>query len=232
LPAGLSYLYCSYCQITSLPSLPASLNTLRCDFNSLSSLPSLPPYLNELGCDYNQLVSLPVLPRNLTVLTCDSDLLSNLPELPDSLNFFNCQDNHNLTCLPEIKRIVTFVFNYTGITCLPDYGTVDNSTPYLISLPLCGIYNLNGCQPFWNISGKCFSSIDSSCVFDSVSKGSNYVKTQLFSGASLVQQTFTGGEGFYSFDSVPYGNYTVTIDTNNIPFTVNCPAVQYYADAI
>lgn len=229
LPVNLKYLYCSNNQLTSLPVMPANLYQLICSVNHLVNLPSLPAYLNELECDNNQLTTLPALPGNwMNTLLCNNNQLTSLPHLPDSIYYFDCSDNPNLACLPELKRIVYFVWDNVGIFCLPDYGSIDSSSPLLSSLGLCGIYNSGGCQPFWNVSGQIFFSPDNSCAFDTVSVVTNYVKTLLYSGSNLIQQTFTGGEGFYSFDLVPYGNYTVGVDTGNLPFSVNCPNNSYY----
>ena len=120
-------------------------------------------------------------------------------------------------------------FGNTAITCLPDYGNITNSTPPLHSLPLCGIYNPTGCQTFWNISGQSYYDQNNNCSFDNVDAGTNYVKTQLYSGGNLQQQVYSGSEGFYSFNAVSYGNYTVQVDTTNLPFIVSCPGSGYHA---
>ena len=232
LPANLYDLDCSNNQIISLPTLPTSLYTLWCSNNQLISLPALPATLYQLECNNNQIISLPALPHNLTYLLCYNNQLSSLPALPDSLLYLYCYNNPNLSCLPELKRIVYFYFYGTAITCLPNYGIVSGSIPPLSSIPLCGIFNTSGCQAFWNISGQCFYDQNSDCLFDAVDVGTNYVKTQLYSGGNLVQQTFSGGEGFYSFDSVPYGTYAVTVDTSNLPFTVLCPASGSFNDTL
>ena len=253
LPAGLLFLQCKSNQLTSLPVLPGSLETLLCDgnqitsipylpngvydfecsYNNLTSLPPLPINLQTLLCSYNQITNLPPLPAGINYLECAGNQLSNLPSLPDSLYYLFCDNNPNLHCLPELKRVVYLVFDSLAITCLPNYGIVTNSTPALSSIPLCGIYNPNGCRPFWNISGECFYDQNNNCSFDSIDVGTNYVKTQLYDNTgNLVQQTFTGGEGFYSFDSVAYGSYSVRVDTSNLPFVVSCPGSGSYADTL
>ena len=232
LPAALVSFYCNNNQLSSLPPLPPHLAMLEAAYNQLTNLPALPSTLTHLGCRYNQLTSLPALPAMLYQITCDSNHLTSLPALPDSLGFLYCDSNANLTCLPELKRIVSLYFNGTAITCLPNYGQVTNSNPPLSTVPLCGIYNPAGCQPFWNISGQCFYDENNDCQFDSIDAGTNYVKTQLYNGNTLIQQTFTGGEGFYSFDSVPYGNYTIQVDTSGLPFAISCPVSNYNTVAL
>jgi uncharacterized repeat protein (TIGR01451 family) len=228
LPVHLTQLSCDNNSISNLPALPAGLTALTCSQNQITNLQALPLTLNLLNCSGNQLTSLPALPPLLYDFQCDNNLLTSLPALPDSINFFSCSNNAALTCLPELKRIVYFEFNATGVTCLPDYGIITYPYPALSTLPLCGIFNPTGCQPFWNISGQCYYDENSDCRFDSTDVATNYVKTQLFSNGTLVQQTFSGGEGYYSFDSVPNGNYTVQVDTSNLPFTVSCPGSASY----
>ncbi len=230
LPASLTYLSCTSNQLTSLPLLPIGLwQGLYCILNQLTTLPPLPPVLQRLYCDYNSLTSLPNLPGSLTYLSCvENPQLASIPTLPDSMFYLDCDGDSNLTCLPELKRIEYLSFQGTAVTCLPDYGSVTSSTPTLNTVPLCGIYNPTGCQPFWNVSGQNFYDQNNDCQFDSIDVGTNYVKTQLYSGGTLVQQTFSGGEGFYSFDSVANGSYTVQVDTSNLPFTVSCPDSDYY----
>ncbi|HWB64321.1 MAG TPA: T9SS type A sorting domain-containing protein [Chitinophagales bacterium] len=154
-----------------------------------------------------------------------------MPDLPDSLFILYCYNNPALSCLPELKRIVNLDFSNTAVTCLPDYGSVTNSFPALSSFPLCGLYNPTGCQVFWNISGQCYYDQNSDCSFDSIDAGTNYVKTQLYQNGVLQQQTYTGGEGFYSFQT-GYGNYTLMVDTTNLPFTLNCPDSGYLSTTI
>ncbi len=232
LPASLVQINCSECQIDTLPPLPASLTNLNCAYNQLTSMPPLPAGLQQLLCFENQLTNLPDLPATLTDLECEFNNLTSLPALPDSLNTLLCYQNASLTCMPELKRIVTLDFSLTAVTCIPNYGTVTNSNPGLGSVPLCGIYNGTGCQPFWNISGQAYYDQNADCQFDSIDVGTNYVKTQLYSNGTLVQQTFSGGEGYFSFDSVPNGIYTAQVDTSNLPFTLSCNALGYYNDTL
>ena len=57
---NLKELYCSYNELSSLPTLPKNLKILDISYNRLSSLPTLPENLEKLNCSKNQLTSLPL----------------------------------------------------------------------------------------------------------------------------------------------------------------------------
>jgi uncharacterized repeat protein (TIGR01451 family) len=54
----------------------------------------------------------------------------------------------------------------------------------------------------------------------------------LFKNGNLIQQAFTGKEGYYSFDTDSLGVYETKLDTANIPFEVRCPASLSYSDTL
>ncbi len=226
LPAGLLYLQCEGNQLNILPPLPAGLILLYCNQNNLTSLPALPSTLTSLWCFRNQLTALPVLPPLLSDLDCSTNNLTTIPVLPDSLYQFYCYSNINLTCLPELKKITYLRFDTTAVTCLPNYGIVEYSTPALNSVPLCGIFNPGGCNVYWNISGDVFYDANSNCNFDSTDVGQGYVKIQLNSGG-MQQQVFSSEGGGYSFIGAGNTNYTLQPDTTDLPFTVSCPNDGY-----
>jgi Leucine-rich repeat (LRR) protein len=233
LPGTMTYLTCSFNQLTSLPSLPASLTHLLCAVNPITSLPALPNSLSFINCYGSQLTSLPPLPNSLTTLYATGNQLTSLPELPDSMYSLTVNLNPNLTCLPELKRIVNLNFTGTQVHCLPNYGTVTGSAPSLSSLPLCGYLNANGCNSYYNITGKSYYDPNLNCAFDAGDVEQQNEHILLFKNGNLVQQAFTGGQGFYSFDvNDSVGVYNVQLDTNDIPFTVLCPASIHYSDTI
>ncbi len=235
LPPNLISMICGTNLLTALPAFPPSLSILICDNNLLTSLPELPTNLLALFCYQNFLVSLPSLPITLWQLDCNHNSLTSLPEFPDSMASINCSDNPDLNCLPQLKKIIGGLdFSNTGVTCLPNYGTVTYSNPVLSSIPLCTMYNdTNHCKLYSNISGKSFFDNNSNCSQDSSEVLLQNMKVKLYQNGSLMQQTFTGGEGLYSFivDS-SFGNYQVTLDTNDIPLNVFCPANDRYYDTI
>ena len=145
LPDSLTELDCQQNQITVLPALPASLTSLTCYSNQLTALPALPDSLQFLDCHINNISTLPTLPGSLTYLFCQNNQLTSLPALPDSLYQLYCDNNTNLNCLPQIHKIVYLQFSGTGVTCVPNYGTVTNSTPLIAGLPLCQQGNTHGC---------------------------------------------------------------------------------------
>ncbi len=245
LPAQLQTLECGWSQLSSLPTLPASLRGLSCEYNQLTTLPALPSQFEGLVCSGNPITNIPPLPATMQQLDCRGTLIDSvpalpagltqlqcgiqthlnfIPALPDSLYVFDCSEAPNLTCLPQLKRVVNFTWGGAGFTCLPDYGNITNSTPALYLLPLCDGVNTNGCTTYWSISGKSYYDANNNCVFDSGDVGNQYVKVQLYSGGTLIQQVYSDTGGVYSFAWAPLGNYTVQVDTTNLPFMVECPA--------
>jgi uncharacterized repeat protein (TIGR01451 family) len=231
LPAPLIWLYCHHNQLQTLPILPVNLALLSCNNNLLTTIPLLPNTIRRLYCDSNQLSSLPVFPDSLRELSCSYNQLSAIPELPDSLFYLGVQNNPNLTCLPQLKRIVIFNFYNTGIQCIPNYGTVTSGSPSLSSLPLCDIFNTNNCTAYWNISGKIYADANSNCIADTNEIRLGNLKLTLDSAGTLIQQTYTGGEGFYSFDT-DTGTYTYTVDTTGLPVLVTCPVSGFQTSVL
>ncbi len=227
LPDSLIDLFCQGNQLDSLPMLPYTLRNLACQDNNLSTLPTLPNSLEHLACGNNQLVALPPLPVALTSLTCFANMLTGLPDLPDSLVFLFINDNPGITCLPQISKIDQFEFNNTSITCLSNYIQIAYSNPPLSFIPLCDIYNVNGCPVLWNISGKTYSDINDNCLEDSLDTPVKNTKIKLFKNGILEKQVITGSEGYYSFDT-DLGNYTISVDTIHLPAFVSCPASASY----
>lgn len=233
LPPSLLYLDCSFNNnLSSIPSLPNSLLTLGCSSNQLTALPIFNGNLNYLDCSNNQISTLPTLPNTLRTLICGNTLISTLPPLPNPMSLLNVSYNPNLTCLPYLTTIQTLNFDSCSVTCLPNYGHVTTSSPLISSLPLCDMFNPNGCNFYWNISGKVFIDADSNCVQGANESGLNNIHVNLFDNGSLIQQAFTGGEGLYSFDVNNYGNYEVSLDTTQIPFTPICPLTPNYLDTL
>jgi uncharacterized repeat protein (TIGR01451 family) len=231
LPDSLFYFDCALNQLTDLPSLPHALRTLECSNNQLDSLPSLPTSLLTLNCSNNLLSSLPSMPISLYQLAASYNQVTSIASFPDSLDYCVISFNPNLTCLPELKRIVVFEFLVTGIQCLPNYGNVTTSTPPLSSLPLCDVFNTNNCTAYWNISGKVYSDTNNNCIADNNELRLSNIKLLLDSAGTLIQQTYTGGEGFYSFDT-DTGTYTYTVDTTDLPVLVTCPAVGFQTSVL
>jgi len=226
LPNSLYYFNVSNCLVDSLPSLPNSLYNLDCNTNPITNLPQLPNNLTFLNCTNNLLVSLPSLPQSLQHLVCSNNQLTSIPALPPVLSTLWLQNNPNLNCLPELTSIYDFRFSNTAIQCLPNYGTVAISNPPLSNFPLCDIFN-STCIPYWNISGKAYSDTNNNCIADGGEMRLQNLKLELDSAGVLLQQTYTGGEGFYSFDT-DTGTYIYTVDTTGLSVMVTCPAAGYH----
>lgn len=234
LPAGLTQIDASFNKITTLPVLPAGLKNLSINSNRLTNLPPLPTGLKGLGCSENQISSLPPFPSTLNSITCAGNLISSLPELPDTLELLYCGFNPNLYCLPQLKHINYLSIDTSRIRCLPNYGYVAHTVPnsnMLDALPLCDLYNNNGCPRYWNITGEVFNDANNSCSRNTTETRLNNTKVMLYQNNILVQQTYTYDYGLYSFDT-DLGTYAVTLDTASFPFTITCPGTGSIPTAV
>ncbi len=229
LPNSLTYLGCSNNSLTSLPLLPNSLTDLYCNNNSLTSLPPLPNLISDLYCSWNSLTSLPSLPNSLTRLDCSYNLLTSLPTLHPLMYCFIINYNTGIFCMPILQNFggSAALFNIlnTGIACLPN---VIQHTGYIGQIdgwPICDLtFNPNNCDLGWNIIGKVAFDVDSSCATTTDGIEMPMIKMKLFDGGgNLLQQMIANWEGYYSFDT-QIGNYSTSVDTSNIPFSVLCPS--------
>ncbi len=231
LPLPLNNLDCAFNQLTTLPALPASLFQLYCNNNLLTFLPALPASFRGLYCDYNQLTSLPTLPDTLYYLTCGFNQLTSLPALPVSQWYLNC-DNNPITCLPNLNNIQTLYFSNTLVNCLPNYGLVTTSIPSIATIPICGVFNTNSCDVFWNIEGKTFFDADTNCNLGTNELLFKNQKLNLYKNGVLDQQTFSNVNGDYDFDTFSFDFYKTEFDTTGLPFEVYCPSSGFYLDTI
>jgi uncharacterized repeat protein (TIGR01451 family) len=231
LDALVNYIYCNNNLLTSLPVLPLQLRVLDCGWNNLTQLPALNYPLTELYCNNNSLTSMPALPASLLRLWCGFNAqLTAIPALPDTLNAFFCNNDSSLTCLPALTHIDSLNFSNTAVTCLPNYATASVSVPPLNTVPLCTA--ISSCPPFYNIAGNVFYDSAGNCNFTAGDVEQNYIKLQLLQGGVVQQQVYTGSQGYYSFQTPVTGNYTVQIDTTDLPFIISCPGTNFYTDTI
>ena len=222
LPSTLQYLRCQNNQLASLPALSPVLKLLICNYNFIPSISSFPPTLYWLECDYNQLSSLPPFQSMTTILqhfSCMTNNITALPELPDSITYIRI-NNNAITCLPELKKIGQLSWGGNAISCLPNVGTVWNSTPLIDTVPLCDPFSF--CPLFWNISGQVFLDADSDCTLSATEQILRDVPVHLDSGSAHLQQMLTDDYGRFSFEA-GYGNYSISIDTTNASYRVVCP---------
>jgi uncharacterized repeat protein (TIGR01451 family) len=99
-------------------------------------------------------------------------------------------------------------------------------------MPICDIFNNNGCDVFWNIAGTSFVDLDTNCIIGTNERGYANQKVDLYKNGTLYKQTYTNFNGNYDFDSYLYGFYKIELDTNGLPFEVNCPSNGFYLDTI
>lgn len=234
LPNGLIAFQCWSCNLTSCPQLPASLQELDFAYNNISVLPDMPSSLYNLTIYGTNITTLPHLPQKMSGLRCSSiPLLSTLTNLPDTItNVCDLTDNPNLTCLPKIGYVNLLQLTNTDISCLPNYGTVLNSQPSLNSLPICDLFNNNSCNVLWNIAGRGYSDTDNNCLRASTEPGIYNIKHRVFHGGVLMAETYSGGDGYYSFNTPGNGIYEVSVDTTGIPLYVICPTNNVYFDTL
>ena len=125
---NLTFLNCSFNQLTSLPNLPNNLQQLNCGYNNINNLSALPSSLQVLNCNNNGLTSLPALPNNLITLDCYYNSLTSLTNLPSSLEQLNCYNN-DLTSLPALPN------SLLNLSCsenqLPSLPALPSSLAYL-----------------------------------------------------------------------------------------------------
>jgi hypothetical protein len=231
LPSSLIYIRCHTNQLTFMPALPVSLIQLDCGWNLLTSLPALPVSLGTLNCRFNQLTSIPSLPASLFVLVCSGNQLTSLPALPVSLTYLTC-DNNPLTCLPNLNNVTNLYFANTLVNCLPNYGIVTTSIPSITTIPLCGVFNSNGCDVFWNIEGKTFFDADTNCISGTNEPYFINQKLNLYKNGVLDQQTFSTINGNYDFDTFSFDFFNTEFDTTGLPFEAYCPSTGFYMDTI
>ncbi len=236
LPNSLNTLDCSMSNLSNLPSLPSSLKQLFCYNNSINALPTLPNSLIQLYCDSNQLTNLPVLPNSLYSLSCGENYLTSMPSLPNSLNYLRCDGNNivsisnlpnsikglsiinnpNFKCLPNIPAHLSYLSLYnTGINCLPNYNNFINpSNGY--NYILCqqnSSSNPNNCNS-QNVTGTSFTDINTDCLYDSFEFPVNGVSFKLINSNNLANKiTSSYSNGNFGFLDVPYGTYTLEIDS-------------------
>lgn len=248
LPVSVHDLICSVNLLDSLPQLPTTMLALDCSFNNLTYLPDLPDSLRNLICNNNYLSKLPAIPPNWRTINCANNLIDTIPYLPigtyqfkglecysnnvvhvtnlDDVFFVDVHDNPALACLPYMQVVNTIDFGNTAINCLPSYGNLPLAFQQLV--PLCGILNLNGCRPWWNIGGEIYYDNNNNCVKDSTEINySNNTVSLYDSAGNLMQQyiaTYTGQYNFYT----QTGTYAISMDSTDFPFFIVCPDSGYY----
>jgi len=221
LPYNLYFIYCDYNSLVSLPLLPNKLRILSCTHNQLTSLPALPLQLTSLVCDSNQISHLPALPNGIHTVSCDYNLLADLPELPDTLGSLFCSYNPNLHCLPVLHKIQHLQFTNVNISCLPNYGDVQQSNPSLVSLPLCNTsndtYNCLGLNPVSSINEEPSFSLApnpaTSQVTISVNESSALLTVSDITGRQFLEQQLSSLNNLVDIQHLPHGVYLLAVET-------------------
>jgi uncharacterized repeat protein (TIGR01451 family) len=217
---NLNYLYCFNNLLTTLGTLPNNLIGLYCNSNQLTQLPSLPQSLMYLDCSYNQLMYLPLLPVNLLTIDCSFNQLTYLPQLPEDLYELSAEDN-NISCFYNLPpSLVLAGISNNPITCVPsDFWGI-------FGLPICvdndPINNPNNCVSSLNISGSIYSDLNSNCTVDSFDLGSNHITAKLYNSSNILIAQDHAMNGTYGFSMNQAGTYKVKIESNNMPYSIDC----------
>ena len=69
---------------------------------------------------------------------------------------------------------------------------------------------MNGCATYWNISGRTYNDVNSNCQKDAADTALYNMKINLSSGGNPVEQTYSGGAGYFSFNTPASGIYDVS----------------------
>ena len=138
-------------------------------------------------------------------LLCQNNQLSELPSLPNTLGQFLIQNNP-LTCIPPLKHFTGNGFQFdisgTNISCLPNIIQHSGSIPAIDTIPVCDLFNSNGCPIAWNICGTTYDDEDGSCSTLNDEINITHVKLNLFSSTgNLIQEIISNWNGKYSFDT-------------------------------
>ncbi len=220
LPQTLQHLNCNNTGQTSLPVLPGTLMTLDCAWNLLISLPSLPNSLSYLACGYNNLQTLPSLPNSLSWLSCQYNELTSLPQLPPALQVMDCDSNH-ISCFPPFPNSLTYLdISLNPFCCLPNYLPIMDAVT--LGYPLCATGNTTGCPVAGGVLGYTYLDNNNNCIKDGGDFVLKNVPVKLYDQSNnLIDQTISAANGVYNF-AKSNATYKVEIDTNNIPYQVQC----------
>jgi uncharacterized repeat protein (TIGR01451 family) len=224
LPTLLDNLTCNNNKLSYLPTLPSTLRYLKCSNNKLENLPPLPSNLVSLICFSNNLGTLPTLPSSLSDLYCFSDSLIELPTFPASLSQLNIDDNPYLYCMPYLPHsLLSIHYDGTSISCIPNIVVGASYSPLLGSQPICSP-SISSCVWYTSISGSVYLDSNLNCLMDSLEPKLKNVSVFLKQGSSIVNISGTDANGLFAFDSFPFDNYTLDIDTTELPYLLYCPA--------
>ncbi len=128
--SSLNTLYCNDNDLTSLPNFPPSMSYINCSYNQLTSL-NLPLTLSYLNCSNNNISYLPSpMPSELNTLLSDNNNLSSVPVLPDTVVTLSFNENTRLSGFPgNLPSQSGYIsINYCPLTILP---TIPSGVLYL-----------------------------------------------------------------------------------------------------
>jgi hypothetical protein len=209
-------LYCTFNQLTSLPSLPSTLNTLYCNYNQLPSLSSLPSNLEILNCESNLLTSLPALPSSLLQLTCSSNPISTLPSLPNNL-FWLAASYCQLTSLPSLPASLSYLFcSSNQLSVIPSLPSVMHTlaianNPNVICLPPIQIISGNTDNQF-NISATGITCLPNIIEHPNLVSFPNIDNVPVCNSGNNTNNCPLGN--FTSIDNIDSKNSTIKIQPN------------------
>ncbi|MBL0310108.1 MAG: T9SS type A sorting domain-containing protein [Bacteroidetes bacterium] len=137
---------------------------------------------------------------------------------------FIIDGNPLIKCMPSLKKYVGSKYNFsirgTGIQCFPLAIEHTGIITAIDSMPICNLFNANGCPLGWNIQGNIYMDANNDCVQQINEVNLHSLKLNLFQSGNLVQSGYFMSN--YSFDT-DLSTYTVAGDSTGLPFTFACP---------
>ncbi len=205
----------------SVTMLPDSLFYLDVSFANIKRMANVPKFLETLFANWNYMIELPRFENNHARMIFNNNPISSIEYFPDTIGELHLGDCF-LTCLPSLPRSGAIDVGGNPLACIPPIPNgLSFDWSWLIWLPTCDINNENGCDFYYNISGKIFGDANRDCNNDTNDKGVANVRVSIFKGGEFYQTTTTSAWGNYSF-ATDTGSYTIQIDTSRMQLI--CPS--------
>lgn len=163
---------------------------------------------------------MPPLPANMIFIICDHNLLNNLPICPPSLIYIDCSYN-NISCFsPFDINLSGLNISNNPITCVPNYLPIMD--PATLNYPICFPGNANECIGIDGVYGHTYKDNNNNCNKGAGDLGIKNISIKIYDTShNQLESTNTMSNGAYHFSQTA-NNYTVSIDTTNLPFTSTC----------
>lgn len=244
---------CSYNQITAISNISYVIEEVDCSHNPITTggtqyflpassinvaytqLSSLDVYggLSKVDCSGNPNMNINSISNSGIVhFTCQNSQLNSLPPLHSYMTYLDCSNN-NLTCLPKLPQLYEFYIANNPISCIPNRINPTYFDINPANLPLCDISS--GCPFYYDIAGNVHQMVSQTCLNDIYNPGNGLHNVKVLlkdTNQNVVQQFYTDDMGNYTFDADSIAFYTIEIDTNDLPFAINCPDSNFHVASL